>query len=189
MTCLGRSRTHLLSLSWKFDVCWFFGRVKYEPDHWTLGLLDYFLDLSIDYRWGRGGGGWEIVLVLLINGVLTGSYKQFSRLTILCQGFCAELLRFFNFCHANARLEICQFPFSILLCWVTRVPFKSTCSSAKWYSLVTTGHKPVTSRFPLCILLYKVYHYEFYLSFFFFHWSYQWVAQTRGITEFLELST
>ena len=64
---------------------------------------------------GGGGGGWEIVLVLLINGVLTGSYKQFSRLTILCQGFCAELLRFFNFCHANARLEICQFPFSILL--------------------------------------------------------------------------
>ena len=116
---------------------------------------------------GGGGGGWEIVLVLLINGVLTGSYKQFSRLTILCQGFCAELLRFFNFCHANARLEICQFPFSILLCWVTRVPFKSTCSSAKWYSLVTTGHKPVASRFPLCILLYKVYHYEFYLSFFF----------------------
>ena len=65
---------------------------------------------------GGEGGGWEIVLVLLINGVLTGSYKQFSRLTILCQGFCAELLRFFNFCHANARLEICQFPFSILLC-------------------------------------------------------------------------
>ena len=63
-----------------------------------------------------GGGGWEIVLVLLINGVLTGSHKQFSRLTILCQGFCAELLRFFNFCHANARLAICQFPFLILLC-------------------------------------------------------------------------
>ena len=150
------------------------------------------MDLSIGpLYWlsvGAGGGGWEIVLVLLINGVLTGSYKQFSRLTILCQGFCAELLRFFNFCHANARLEICQFPFSILLCWVTRVPFKSTCSSAKWYSLVTTGHKPVASRFPLCILLYKVYHYEF-ICLFFFHWSYQWVAQTRGITEFLELST
>ena len=74
-----------------------FGRVKYGPDHWTLGLLDYFLDLSIDYQWGRGGGGWEIVLVLLINGVLTGSHKQFSRLNFLCQGFCAELLRFFNF--------------------------------------------------------------------------------------------
>ena len=53
---------------------------------------------------GGGGRGWEIVLVLLINGVLTGSHKQFSRLTFLCQGFCAELLRFFNFCHANARL-------------------------------------------------------------------------------------
>ena len=46
---------------------------------------------------GGGGGGWEIVLVLLINGVLTGSHKQFSRLNFLCQGFCAELLRFFNF--------------------------------------------------------------------------------------------
>ena len=46
---------------------------------------------------GGGGGGWEIVLALLINGVLTGSHKQFSRLNFLCQGFCAELLRFFNF--------------------------------------------------------------------------------------------
>ena len=50
------------------------------------------------------GGGWEIVLVLLINGVLAGSHKQFSRLTFLCQGFCAELLRFFSYCHANANL-------------------------------------------------------------------------------------
>ena len=65
---------------------------------------------------GGEGGGWEIVLVPLINGVLTGSHKQFSRLPFLCQGFCAELLRFFNFCHANARLAICQFPFLILLC-------------------------------------------------------------------------
>lgn len=32
-----------------------FGRVKYGPDHLTLGLLDYFLDLSIDYQWGREG--------------------------------------------------------------------------------------------------------------------------------------
>ena len=32
------------------------------------------------------------------------SHKQFSRLTFLCQGFCAELLRFFSYCHANANL-------------------------------------------------------------------------------------
>ena len=64
-----------------------FGRVKYGPDHWTLGLLDYFLDLSIDYQWGRGGGGGEIVLALLINGVLTGSHKQFSRLNFYVKVF------------------------------------------------------------------------------------------------------
>ena len=41
----------------------------------TIGPWDcstIFLDLSINYQWGREGGG--MVLVLLINGVLTGSH-------------------------------------------------------------------------------------------------------------------
>ena len=36
---------------------------------------------------GGGGVGWEIVLALLINGVLTGSHKQFSRLTFYVKVF------------------------------------------------------------------------------------------------------
>ena len=51
---------------------------------WDCSIIFWTSLLTIS---GGGGGGWEIVLVPLINGVLTGSHKQFSRLPFYVKGF------------------------------------------------------------------------------------------------------
>ena len=85
--------------------------------------------------------------MLLINGVFDGSYKLFwadFRLTIFMSKFLRWVVAFLFFFVTQMRnrylntglkslLKYRQFSFSVLQCWVTCMPLKSTCVSAKWY--------------------------------------------------------
>ena len=80
---------------------------------------------------------------------------------ILTDSFMSKFLlwtvAFLYFCYGNANRHFTTWLLllvkltstSFIYPWVTCDSFKSTCASAKRYSLVVTIHLPVASRFPL----------------------------------------
>ena len=92
---------------------------------------------------GGVGGGCNSKLFWLMELLLdrTNYFNRFSDRLFVCQNFCAGPRRFFIFLPLQhwTSIFIENIAFTILHCWVMRVPFESTCAPS------------VASHFPLCI--------------------------------------